>query len=69
MTVSPSAIPCGTVVTPIIFLLSSLSAVPVYVLMPISTVLTCLPRISLTTMLAPAPLVPLLSNVSGSSIL
>ena len=69
MTVSPSAISCGTVVTPIIFLFSSLSAVSVNVLTPISTELTCLPKISLTTMLAPEPLVPLLSNVSGSSIL
>ena len=69
MTVSPSAMPCGTVVTPTMFLLSSLSVVPVNVLIPISTELTCLPKSSLTTMLAPEPLVPLLSNSSGSSIL
>ena len=67
--VSPSAIPCGIEVTPITCFFSSLSDASVNVVIPISTVFISFPNNSLTTMLAPVPFVPLLSNVRVSSIL
>ena len=67
--VSPSRISCGSVVTPIISFLFNLRVVLINVDIPISTVLTSFPSISLTTIFAPPPSVPLLSKVRVSSIL